>query len=258
MSDIVKVEFYGDELDCIQKDGKIWVSVRRICDALGIDSKSQRDKLKNKSWATGVFITSVDVNGRNREQFFVDTDTVPMWLANIDENRVSSDVRSKLIRFQREAATALRDYFFSIPKSYADALLLAGRLEQERSEEQKKRLLAEKTIEQDRPKVDFAMAIRESENGTLLGDFAKVLCNTGEDMGGKKIFKWLRDEGIFTGRLPMQRYINAGYFVVKETTYNAMGVKKTAQTALVTGKGKVWLEKRFRMRKGYDPRAIVN
>ncbi|MGV0340336.1 phage antirepressor N-terminal domain-containing protein [Corynebacterium parakroppenstedtii] len=39
-------------------DGKQWAALRPICDALGIDSKSQRRKLYDKSWAVGVMMTS--------------------------------------------------------------------------------------------------------------------------------------------------------------------------------------------------------
>ena len=95
----------------VQHDGTEWAAVRPICDALGIDSKSQRAKLHGKSWATGVIITSVGADGKSRDMFMVDRRTLTMWLATIDTNRVSEAARPTLEAYQLEAANALDAYF---------------------------------------------------------------------------------------------------------------------------------------------------
>lgn len=95
----------------VQHDGTEWAAVRPICDALGIDSKSQRAKLHGKNWATGVIITSVGADGKNREMFMVDRRTLTMWLATIDASRVSEAARPTLEAYQLEAANALDAYF---------------------------------------------------------------------------------------------------------------------------------------------------
>jgi len=250
MSDIVKFDFHGDELDCVKEGDALWVSVRRMCEPLGIADRPQREKLQNKSWARGTLIVSPDARGHNQRQFFLHVDSVPMWLATIDEGRVAEKVRPKLVKFQLEAAQALRDHFLRprIPTNFADALQLAADTEREKQ-------AALKQIEADRPKVEYAMAVKHSQDSCLVGDFAKVLFNTGERIGRNRLFKFLRDERIFTGRLPNQEYIERGYFIVVESTYEAKGKIRTARTAKITGKGKVWLEKRFRNSRGYDPVA---
>lgn len=95
----------------VQHDGTEWAAVRPICDALGIDSKSQRAKLHGKSWATGVIITSVGADGKSRDMFMVDRRTLTMWLATIDTNRINENARPTLEAFQLEAANALDAYF---------------------------------------------------------------------------------------------------------------------------------------------------
>ncbi|OFQ47333.1 phage antirepressor N-terminal domain-containing protein [Corynebacterium sp. HMSC076D02] len=94
----------------VQKDGTEWASITHVCDALGIDSKSQRRKIQGKSWACGVMMT-LQVAGQNREVFMVDRRTLTMWLATIDTNRVSEAARPTLEAFQLEAANALDAYF---------------------------------------------------------------------------------------------------------------------------------------------------
>ena len=44
--------------------------------------------------------------------FGLHADCVPMWLATINANKVSEEARPMLIAYQREAARALRDYFY--------------------------------------------------------------------------------------------------------------------------------------------------
>lgn len=94
----------------VQHDGTEWASITHVCDALGIDSKSQRRKIQGKSWACGVMMT-LQVAGQNREVFMVDRRTLTMWLATIDTNRVSEAARPTLEAYQLEAANALDSYF---------------------------------------------------------------------------------------------------------------------------------------------------
>lgn len=101
----------GSPIMAVQHDGTEWAAVRPICDALGIDSKSQRAKLHGKNWATGVIITSVGADGKSREMYMVDRRTLTMWLATIDTNRVSEAARPTLEAYQLEAANALDSYF---------------------------------------------------------------------------------------------------------------------------------------------------
>ena len=98
------------ELKATQVDGKEWASITHVCEILGIDSKSQRRKLHDKSWACGVMMT-LQVSGQGREVFMVDRRTLTMWLATIDTNRVAPEVRPTLEAFQNEAADALDRYF---------------------------------------------------------------------------------------------------------------------------------------------------
>src|SRR5699024_3987513 len=63
-------------------------------------------------------------------------------------------------------------------------------------EEQEKRKVAEKTIEQQRPKVLFAEAVETSDSSVLVGELAKVLKQNGVEIGQNRLFGWLRDNGF--------------------------------------------------------------
>jgi hypothetical protein len=109
-SALVKVSFHGDELEALKDEaGKVWVSLRRCCENLGIDVDSQRKKLKGKGWACTVENTVHDSSGRQQQLTMIDLDTLPGWLFSIDARKVKEQVREKLARYQREAARVLAD-----------------------------------------------------------------------------------------------------------------------------------------------------
>lgn len=98
-------------LTAIEKDGTQWASAKHVCDALGVDWKTQHRKLKDKPWACMVIMTTRDTGGRQQEMSMVDRRTLTMWLATIDTNRVSEAARPTLEAYQLEAANALDAYF---------------------------------------------------------------------------------------------------------------------------------------------------
>lgn len=121
----------------------------------------------------------------------------------------------------------------AIPQNYAEALrMLADSFEENISLKTK--------IKDDKPFIDFAYQITESEGCISIGDFAKILCKKGLDIGEKRLFKFLRNKGFLTNKnTPYQRFLEAGYFrVVEKTIPNLLSRELYAQT-LITGKGQL-------------------
>lgn len=93
-------------------DGKPMVSLRHVCEAIGIDPEPQRRKLRRRSWACAVQETAqLPGETQRREYTLIDRRTFTMWLGGLDENRVSEEARPILVAFQAEAADALDAYF---------------------------------------------------------------------------------------------------------------------------------------------------
>lgn len=101
----------ADDLMATQEDGRSLAALKPMCDSLGVAYSSQLQKLRSRSWATVLLRDTVASDGRVRQMVFVDSRTIPMWLATIDENRVADEARVKLVAYQREAADALDAYF---------------------------------------------------------------------------------------------------------------------------------------------------
>lgn len=107
------VQFHGDEIQAVRgEDEQVWVVVKRVCEALEIDDRSQRKRLDRCPWAVGVMMTATAPDGKTYQTFCLSLDSLPMWLATIDVKRVKAEARDKLIAYQRECAHVLRDHFF--------------------------------------------------------------------------------------------------------------------------------------------------
>lgn len=118
---LVRVPFEGDgdTLEASLEGDRLWVSIRRVCEALGLAVQRQLAKLKDKPWATVTFKVMVADDGKARRVACLDLDSLPMWLATIEASRVAKALRPKLLAYQREAARVLRDHFFGRRKGVA-------------------------------------------------------------------------------------------------------------------------------------------
>lgn len=98
-------------MQAVEVNGKPHAAFRPMVESLGLDFATQLRKLKSKSWATIVNLTTVSADGKPREMVGIDRRTTGMWLATLDENRVHEDRRFDLRAYQAEAADALDAYF---------------------------------------------------------------------------------------------------------------------------------------------------
>ena len=110
----------------------------------------------------------------------------------------------------------------------------------------------DKQIEEMKPKVVFADAVATSHTSILVGELAKILKQNGIDMGQKRLFAWLREQGYLIKRkgtdynMPTQKAMDLGLFEIKEGSYvNGSGVNITTKTPKVTGKGQQYFINKF-------------
>lgn len=114
--------------------------------------------------------------------------------------------------------------------------------------------LADKTIsqlklqiEEQKPLVEFANKVSDSSNLIDMGKMAKLLKDENINIGRNRLFDWLRrKEILMKNNMPYQRYIEGGYFQVKESTYETAYGTKTQQTTYVTGKGQIYITEKLR------------
>ena len=108
------VTFYDDELVAIRaSDGQIYVSIRHMCNSLGLDDRSQRRRIQDhtvlkKGYASGVIMTP---EGVKRTSSLLRVDLVPLWLSGVDTSREREEIKPKLDQYQEEVAKVLWEAF---------------------------------------------------------------------------------------------------------------------------------------------------
>lgn len=130
----------------------------------------------------------------------------------------------------------------------AKAILVA-----QKTIEQKNQIIEKQKekIEQDRPKTIFADAVSASETSILVGDLAKLICQNGYQIGQKRLFEWLRQNGYLmkcgsSRNMPTQRYLEQGLFEVKESNVqNPDGSIRITRTTKITGRGQLYFVNKF-------------
>ena len=102
-------------------------------------------------------------------------------------------------------------------------------------------------IRHDQPLVEFANQVSNSENLIDMNAMAKLAIEENIPIGRNRLFRWLREnEILMSDNLPYQKYIERGYFSVKESVFETGSMTKTYQQTYVTGKGQQYIIGRLR------------
>ena len=103
-----------------------------------------------------------------------------------------------------------------------------------------------------KPKEIFADAVATSSTSILIGDLAKIIKQNGVDIGQKRLFSWLRENGYLIKRKgadwnsPTQKSMEMELFEVKETAItHSDGHVSVSKTTKVTGKGQQYFINKF-------------
>ena len=134
---------------------------------------------------------------------------------------------------------------YSIPKDYPSALrALADQCERNQ------KLVAENQAM--KPKALFADAVKSSKTSILVGELAKLIKQNGVEIGEKRLFTWLRDNGYLMSRkcsdwnMPTQKSMELGLFEINErNAFNPDGSVRITKTPRVTGKGQTYFINKF-------------
>lgn len=124
-----------------------------------------------------------------------------------------------------------------------------------KEEKARNRTLEEENIRM-KPKEIFADAVAASHTSILIGDLAKLLKQNGVEIGQKRLFEWLRNQGYLIKRkgadwnMPTQKAMDLELFEVKESTVNNPdGSVRINKTTKVTGKGQQYFINKFLNKK---------
>lgn len=110
-----------------------------------------------------------------------------------------------------------------------------------------------------KPKALFADSVATSHTTILIGELAKILRGNGIDIGGNRLFRWMRGQGCLISRkgtdynTPTQKSMDLGLFKIKESTViHSDGSTSIRKTTKVTGKGQQYFINKFMKMKGEE------
>ena len=146
MSKLQKVNFHGNEIAVIEKDGKQYVAMKPIVEAMGLEWSQQVKNIKNDPVLSSTMGVTpiVAEDGKKREMVCLPLDYLNGWLFKIPASRYTGKKREAIIMYQKECYKALFDYFHkgaAVNPNATDEQLQA--LYQTLTEEMERRISAE-------------------------------------------------------------------------------------------------------------------
>lgn len=195
------------------------------------------------------FVQSSYINSQNKEMpMIIMTKDGFTLLAMGYTGDMAMKFKEEYIAAFNTMEQTLKSGGFQVPTSFREALLLAAQ-QQEKIEEQQKRL------EKQAPKVLFADAVETSQKSCLIGEVAKIIRQNGVDIGEKRLFSWMRENGYLCSygeryNQPTQKSMDLELFEMKKTTITKpSGEIIVSVTPKVTGKGQVYFVNKFLKQK---------
>lgn len=256
---IFKNDEFG-EVRTVEENGEPWFVLKDVCEVFG-EQNYRRVSQRLEEYEKGVSqiatpggmqaMTIVNESGLYSTLFYMQ----PEKARGVSEEYIEKR-KTQLKKFKHwvthDVLPSIRKHGGYLTPRKVDEILsdpdtiirLATNLKKERQ----KRLVAEKKVLEDKPKVAFADAITSSSSSCLIGELAKLIKQAMERTGRKisigqnRFYQWLRENG-FLGKsneyynVANQAYVEQGLFELKKSVHDENGVMVSKTTTKVTGKG---------------------
>lgn len=251
MNEIINI----NGIECYEKDGTAYLKLETVARGLGFIQTQNKNGTEY-----------VSVRWERIEKYLEEIGFPHKWGKDdfIPENifyRLAMKAKNETAeKFQAivadEVIPSIRKHGAYITEQKIDEILSDPdtiiKLATELKNERERRKALEVKVEEDKPKTLFADAVSSSKNSILVGEMAKILKQNGIDLGQKRFFEWLRDNGYLIKRkgtdwnMPTQKAMEMGLFEIKESTYiDNNGCNITTKTSKITGKGQIYFINKF-------------
>ena len=242
-------------IPCYEKDGTAFLNLEAVARGLGFtDTKNEVEYVR---WNTvRSYLSGIGFSQEVAKDTYI-PESVFYRLAMKAKNEVAEAFQTKIAE---EVIPSIRKHgAYMTPETLEAAILnpdylikVATALKQETE----KRKALEAKVQADAPKVLFADSVAASTSTVLIGELAKIMRQNGINMGEKRLFQWMRDNGYLVKRkgtdhnMPTQLSMEQGLFRVKETVIShSDGHTSISKTPKVTGKGQTFFLNKF-LREG--------
>lgn len=169
---------------------------------------------------------------------------------NMTDHALTLDTAKEIAMIQRsEPGKRARQYFIQVEKAWNSPEMIMKRALKMANNTINQ---LETQIEKDKPKVIFADAVATTKTSILVGELAKIIKQNGVNIGQRRLFEWLRQNGFLIKRqgvdynMPTQYSMERELFEIKETSItHSDGHTSISKTPKVTGKGQQYFINKF-------------
>lgn len=228
-----------------KENGEIAISGRELHAALEV-------KTEYKDWFPRMIeyglIEGVDFNPLKIEQVRLEGNRNVR--RKVTDHALTLDTAKEIAMIQRsEPGKRARQYFIQVEKAWnSPEMIMQRALKIANSTIYQ----LETQIEKDKPKVLFADAVATTKTSILVGELAKIIKQNGVEIGQRRLFEWLRQNGFLIKRkgvdynMPTQYSMERELFEIKETSItHSDGHVSISKTPKVTGKGQQYFINKF-------------
>ena len=253
MEELQLFNFEGNEVRTLKINDEPYFVGKDVAEILGyalptkaiqdhVDKEDQRSEIVKKShfFQNGTGFMNVDLITESGVYSLIFSSKLPN--AKRFKHWVTSEV---LPAIRKHGAYMTDEKAFDVvhnPNGLADLL-------QQASEQLRQKDIQ---IEKMKPKALFADSVATSKTTILIGDLAKIMRGNGIDIGGTRLFQWMRKNGYLINRkgsdwnMPTQKAMDLGLFKIAEKVINhPNGTTSISKTPKVTGKGQQYFINKF-------------
>lgn len=228
MNQLTKM-FDGYELTVIEEDNEPYFLLKDVCSILEVGHVATvRKRLEDEVVSNHRIKDSI---GRMQDSTFVNEDglyDVILDSRKPEAKRFRKWITSDVLPSIRKKGS----YSLSVPQSFSEALRLAADLQEE--------------AERNKPKIEAHDRFISGDNYQTMAIVAKSL-----GIGRNNLFKLLKQKKVLMeNNTPYQRYMDSGYFVVKEKPIKMGGQVINKPQTYVTPKGVSYLDKLLQQEVG--------
>lgn len=243
------------EIVLSMQSGEPVASSRQVAENFGKEHKDTLESIRqilaaeNSATKSMFYETTFENRGKQYPMYLMNRDGFTL-LAMGFTGKAALEWKLKYIAAFNEMEKKLAEQPQLTRSQLLATALIAAHEELEEKDKRIKLLTAD--TERMKPKEIFSDAVSTSQNSILVGELAKLLKQNGIEIGEKRLYAWMRENGYLIKRKgadwnkPTQRSMEMKLFTIKETVIcHSDGHTSVNTTTKVTGIGQVYFVNLF-------------
>lgn len=242
MNELKQFNFESNQVRALLINNEPWFVGKDV--ALSLGYKDTSDALKKHVTDEDKLTRCFADSGQNRQMYVINESGL---YALIFGSKLESAKRFKHWVTSEVLPQIRKTGSYATPQLTGEELMAKALIEAKSVLERQNKQIIEM-----KPKAIFADAVATSDTSILIGDLAKLIKQNGTDIGQKRLFERMRNDGYLIKKgtsknMPTQKAMEKGLFEVKERVIsNPDGSTRITRTTKVTGKGQIYFINKFK------------